>query len=269
MISDVFFTVQAEILRDFNGKSTEIIFVLACCFLIVPILLSVFQLWHQMHKHWLKKDKLRVWLGEHTTVLFATSIITGSSFSAIDLFNSNLFSLEIFDMGLNKQDYHSFRYKRVYSLTLLENVPQLILQIWYIRELHGFENAITVASLIFTSISIFVSILSLCVLKQIVYDQDAVLIEFMVKGQMIVSRAKNTSRRWVLQEQLGTILGLNKNLIEVERPQKIAGGVKVCLNIRINDGDARKKDLEELMRKAMHSGQLAQTMNECWDLGVL
>ena len=268
MISDLFFTVQAEILRDFNEPSTEIIFVLSCCFLVIPVILSVIQLWHQMHKHWLKNDKLRHWLSEYNKYLFAASIVSGSSFSAIDLFNSNLLSLEVFDMGLSKQDYLSFRYKRVYSLTLLENVPQLILQVWYIRELYGFENVIIVASLIFTSISILVSILSMFVTKQILYDQDAVIIEYDVKGKVIVEKNKNVNRKWILQEQLSTILGLEKQLISVERPSKIPGGMRVCLYIHINvtDNIRKKKDLEELIRKSMLNGQLAQTMNEAWDL---
>ena len=219
MLSDIFFAAQAEIFIDYKPPQTQIIFISSILFVIIPILFSIWQLYNQMHKHWLNNDRLRAWLSHKTKLLFLVSVISGSSFSAIDLFNSNLFSHPTFDMGLTKHDYIGFKYKRVYSIVLLENCPQLIIQIWYIAATDGFYNAITLASLTFTSISILVSIMSMCVTKQIIYDQDVVTIEYEVTGKVIVSKLKHTNRAWKLHEQLASILGINKDLIDLERPQ--------------------------------------------------
>ncbi len=68
-----------------------------------------------MKKHWLTDDKLR-----STALLYFVSIITGSSFTAIELFNSNLFGLPQFDMDLTRTELMGYQYKRVYSIVLLE-----------------------------------------------------------------------------------------------------------------------------------------------------
>ena len=59
--------------------------------------------------------------------------------------------------------------------------------------------------------------MSMCVTKQILYDQDAIIIEYEVRGQMMVSNTKNANRAWKLHEQLGKVLGLDKDLIDLQR----------------------------------------------------
>ena len=53
-------------------------------------------------------------------VLYAVSILTGSSHTAIEICNSNLFGLYQFAMGLKKTELMAYQYKRVYSIVLLE-----------------------------------------------------------------------------------------------------------------------------------------------------
>eukprot|EP01084_Bolivina_argentea_P189814 326343_1 len=267
LLSDVFFVGQAWVLINFNKPQTQIIFYASCFFIVIPIAFSYYQLYHEMHKHWFQRDILRAWLAKRSTLLFIMAIITGSSFASIDLFNSNLFSLDAFDMGLSREEYISFRYKRVYSLVLLENFPQLILQIWYIAATNGYYNIITITSLTFTVISIIVSIISMCVTKQILYDQESIMIEYDVTGQVIVLNRKNANRTWKLNQQLAIILGQNKNIIDIERPHTIPGGVQVHLNIHIIDNTGHQKDnLEQIMQKAISNGQIAETMKNSWNL---
>ena len=47
-------------------------------------------------------------------------IISGSSFTAVELCNSGLFSIRLFSMGLNKRQLALFRNKRVFTVVLLE-----------------------------------------------------------------------------------------------------------------------------------------------------
>ena len=141
-----------------------------------------------------------------------------------------------------------------------------MIQIWYIAATDGHYNEIIIISLIFTVISILVSIMSMCVTRKISKEQTVIIIEFEVKGQIIVSNERNTNRAKKLKEQLGSILGINKDLIDLERPQKIPGGVKVRLNIQMNADQAGKHKLQELINKAMQNEQLSDTVKEAWKL---
>eukprot|EP01083_Nonionella_stella_P083952 232214_1 len=273
MLSDVFFTVNASFGRDrFN---IMIIFVLSASFIVIPVVITLVQLWKHMNKHWMKDDKLRSWLSENTKLLYFVSIMTGSSFSAVELFNSNLFSLEQFDMGLSRSQLMGYQYKRVYSIVLLENIPQLLLQASYLFVTGGAWDIITATSMTFTIISMVVAILSMLIHKQILFDQDLVIVSFDVTGSCVVAKGdhcRNVTRP--LQKQLCTILGLDKGLVEMVRPYNIPNGVKVQLNIHVrdenHDTDSNRHNLcytcERIMSSAIEGGQLQSSCLDCWGL---
>ncbi len=52
------------------------------------------------------------------------TIITGNSFAVINLCSSALFSLDVFWIGMRQQQLMRFKTKRLYSVVLLENIPQ-------------------------------------------------------------------------------------------------------------------------------------------------
>ena len=108
--------------------------------------------------------------------------------------------------------------------------------------------------------------MSMFITRRILYDQDITTIEYDVTGQMIVSKMNHTNRKWKLQEQLASIMGINKDLIDLERPQKIPGGVRVRLNIQINVDKDEQNNLIDLISGAQRSGQLANTMKDAWSL---
>ena len=95
---------------------------ICCCwiFIIVPATITLAQL-HKAIKKWKRvSDDLNVWISENVTILYMMSMISGSSFSAVGLCNSNLFNLEKFDMGLSRTQIMSFGAKRIYSTVLME-----------------------------------------------------------------------------------------------------------------------------------------------------
>eukprot|EP01084_Bolivina_argentea_P265504 450067_1 len=131
-----------------NTEHDEIIYlILLCCmcgFILIPLAFSIVQLFIISNKYWIHHEQesvsslhtlntaaIKVWFEQYTFLLYITSIIVGSSFSATSLFNSNLYALPIFDMGLSKSALSHFKTKRVYSIVLCENVPQLVLQLIY------------------------------------------------------------------------------------------------------------------------------------------
>ena len=96
------------------------LFIASMIFIILPILVSMAQLLHEMNKHWMKDDTLKLWLTENTKKLLLFSIVSGSSFTAIEVMNSELFHLYPFSMGLSMEQYHRYMARRVYSVVILE-----------------------------------------------------------------------------------------------------------------------------------------------------
>ena len=78
------------------------------------------QLLHQINKHWMKNDQIKLWLIENSKILFILSILCGSSFTAIELMNSNLFQIYSLSMGLSREQIHRYMAKSVYSIVFLE-----------------------------------------------------------------------------------------------------------------------------------------------------
>ena len=58
------------------------------------------------------KNIIPIWIKNNIKFLYLLTILTGSSHSAVGICNSNLFSLNIFDMGLNKRQLAIFNNKR-------------------------------------------------------------------------------------------------------------------------------------------------------------
>ena len=129
--SDVFFTlrIRKEIERisaviifsnDIQEDLFLIIFLLSATFIVVPILVSIFQLMKEIQTYWWRDDQVKRWLVEKSKILYIFSIFTGSSFTAVELLNSNLFQLNIFSMDLSKNQLIGFEAKKIYSIVLIE-----------------------------------------------------------------------------------------------------------------------------------------------------
>merc|ERR1712019_285348 len=101
--------------------------------------------------------------------------------------NSSLLGLEFFMMGLTKKQLIAFKTQRIYSVILLENIPQFALQIWYMVELEE-ANGIAIASCIFSAISIVVTILSMTVQQHLIKSQEYTVITIEVVGKSVMSK---------------------------------------------------------------------------------
>ena len=69
---------------------------------------------------WGKNDKAREWLIKYSKFLYIASVLTGSSFSAVEIVNSSIFGLSWFEMGLSHKQVVAFKTQRIYSVILLE-----------------------------------------------------------------------------------------------------------------------------------------------------
>ena len=149
-----------------NTKYYFIILVLSCTFIILPLMANITQLWIETKK-WkqdslLRKTGVTKWLQTHLQVLYLISVISGSCFSAVALCNSYMLKLRVFSMGLSKYHTTFFQAKRFMSVILLENIPQLILQICTLAlaiksKKPITDSLITFLSMFFTIVSILLS----------------------------------------------------------------------------------------------------------------
>ena len=100
-----------------------VIFIFSLLFLIVPIFTNFAQL-HKAIQEWVTDIETRrvvqAWIQLHLRSLYAMCILFGSSFTAIEVCNSNLFHFPIFNMNLNRRQKALFKNKRIYSSVLLE-----------------------------------------------------------------------------------------------------------------------------------------------------
>ena len=128
-ISDVFFSMRLFLYMiddNFIDYQVEyqILFVGSLVFIVVPLVSNLYQLHNEISK-WLvdpilSETDVPLWIFTFTRILYGVAVITGSSFSAVSLFNSNLFQWRIFRMGLSRYHRKRFRNKRFFSVVLLE-----------------------------------------------------------------------------------------------------------------------------------------------------
>ena len=105
--------IESEIIYD--------IFLYLCiAFIVIPSLLSLFQVYYYSSRIWGEDNKIREWLLKYAKLLYVTSVLTGSSFTAVEIMNSNIFGLSYFEMNLTHRQRIAFKTQRIYSVVMLE-----------------------------------------------------------------------------------------------------------------------------------------------------
>ena len=130
MISDIFFTYDVYISFIYLPDKDELypiffaILVIGLITIIFPLITTIFQLHRASTNVWSKNQyngsAIRAWLTQYSKVMYFISLLTGSSFTSIELVNTNLFSLVVLNMGLPRKDIYSFRNQRITSSVLCE-----------------------------------------------------------------------------------------------------------------------------------------------------
>ena len=91
--------------------------------MVSPIFANFYQL-HKSIQIWISDVETRrvvqPWVRLHLRSLYVMSILLGSSFTAVEIANSNLFQQSLFNMGLNRRQKAIFKNQRIFSTVLLE-----------------------------------------------------------------------------------------------------------------------------------------------------
>ena len=135
--SDIMFCV-----RLVDAKQWEL-FGIGLMFIFIPWAMNLVQLFREQKK-WtsdpLTKEKVTGWLISYNIILIFAVIVSGNSFGAVELANSNLFAIDLFSMGLNPRNLKEFQAQRLFSSVLLENLPQLAIQIVFLSIIGKFDE---------------------------------------------------------------------------------------------------------------------------------
>lgn len=276
--SDIVFVLQVwfsiEEFEENKDKTEETsllfdsaVLVFSISFLMAPAIVNIFQLQNEM-KNWLSdvitKQVIRRWVAKYVKVLYLVSILTGSAFSAIELCNSNLFGLEIFSMDLPRRDVQYFKYKRIYSIVLMENIPQLIMQgIWSFY----YQNvtAITLISMIFSVLSVLLSLFEYSTKQRVLESDQLYVISFTVGSKEIKSMSDKVfmkqinQRRYQVCFEFAKLLSVNYfGNVNLLKPIRCKEGVNLILHF--GDDTMHEKHLSRVLTQSLLNGKLAKVI---------
>jgi len=270
LTSDIFLALQIWTLSErdvlYLGLTVFSVWSIA-----VPILLSLFQLmwviWNEWSRDGHHTDDLKLYLARFSKILFLMSFATGSAFTAVDLATSHLFSCDLFSLPLTNMQFLLFQSRRIWSIVLLENIPQVIIQAVYMWQL-GEIDKVAVASMFFSSISIIVTITSVFTQRFAVNSSGYAVIRFSVTGDCLTGKAY-VARTQVhgIRDQLGSLLGISSpKLVEVLKPQIVPQGLLMVIHIHLNDIQFKDVPYKHHLEHFQENGRLAEIFRACWRL---
>ena len=290
VLSDYFFVVQVYLTYSkYNNQTELIVFILSSLFMLIPILSNFIQL-HKEVGIWLKdpESKLTVnaWIQSNLRTLYGLSILFGSAHSAVLLCNCNIFQISSFNMGLNRRQRAVFKNKRLFSTVLLENLPQLCLQLTYSLIIDDY-TFITIFASIFSFLSILLTIFEYISADSLLKCEGVLVIKMFIESNDISTLNQSQFKKFEnlrkpISHEISKITNIDQRLIELLKPKQTKDGCYLLFHIRIaaaanvdynyssyaNDHDDKyQSDTENvlnLIRNEISSGKLAKSFHKQW-----
>ena len=270
--SDVFFSIELYLLMNDNNMNIYVIlFSLSIAFIIIPLTVNLYQLHCELSK-WLVdpiliKTECPLWMLTFVKSLYTIAVVTGSSFSAVSLCNSNLFRLRIFSMGLSRFHQKNFQNKRFFSIVLLENLPQMIIQIIILILLittvaDRTKLLITIFSMVFTLISIILNVFEYCLSKKFVHVATSIIFTFNVESNDIIFmnyeryESQFIYKQYELIGAVGKLLSVQSDLVERLKPKLTTNGAMYTFTVAVDS--SQHKQIIRSIAKIVKNGQLAK-----------
>ena len=240
-------------------------------FIIVPLIGNLIQL-HNEIQVWIhdvySKHCVQAWMRWYLRILYMFAILCGSSFAAVDICNSNVFHLSIFNMGLNKRQKAIFKNQRILSIVFFENIPQVVLQIAYsiLTGQSSSISVITILAMIFSVLSIILSVFNYKSSSLLIECETITVIVMDVQSQQLANTPPKTFRqlivhhRYPISYELSKIIEVNKRLIEILIPIQTKTGTKLTIYIRNNDSSDKKfaSNIVNIIKNEIDSGSLTK-----------
>ena len=288
-LSDVFFCINISSHDEYPSSELSLMLYLSMTFIILPASITICQLYYQI-KEWKRNVELSQWLASNIRFLYFSSVLLGSSFVSIKLCTSNLFNLGLFDMPLSKSQSIQYQTKSIYSTIMFEvtyinisisdrtvliiisrymiysqNLPQLTIQAWFLISYSSDINAVVYASIIFSGLSLLITALSIVSQRDILQSQDYLSIEFDVTGGMKKIK-HHRNRIKPIKAGIASTLGLSNKLLEITRPMPIKNGLRLKINIYVNNINTDNMNIQEDFNLASENGQIIKLIMSGWKL---
>eukprot|EP01084_Bolivina_argentea_P149327 260866_1 len=249
--------------------------------LIQFVTLLIYQ--EQWIKDKLLREKVSGWLMLWSRKLLLFSFVSGSTYGAIELLNSNIFAKPFFSMGLTKKHLSQFNSKRLLTNIILENVPQLIIQSLYMFRYEDYEyflehytniNSIDIVLLtafISSLISILTTFITLCATHKSlnIQSKDEFIFWMVIESNIEINHKikKCIYRRKVLEKGLKKVL--NANSLEISLCYQTTEGIIIAFNVYIDKSHRDKKykaKLTHQLNAAANFGELERMIKYVWKL---
>ncbi|ETO28981.1 hypothetical protein RFI_08145 [Reticulomyxa filosa] len=237
------------------------LFLVGMAFLVIPYVLNLKHLL-AFQKQWMAdpamSERLTSWLINYSRFLISTTMISGSVFAAIELFNTNLFGLEVMSMGLPERQLKKSAVERLYSNILFENLPQILIQFFYsyfysnafdggkIDRVVIYAFASSIVSIVIALIDLWTSLELIQSMKEdnIFFGKGATSGEnpltnktffFFIEDEEIVEKKHMLRQKhWGLREALGESLEVHPRTIELTQLVPSTEGLKVGFTVFTN-----------------------------------
>ena len=132
----------------------------------------------------------------------------------------------------------------------------------------GQFNTITVTSMIFSFLSIIVSIISTLTHKRISNSYSYGVAQFDMTGSVIIRKVYQYKYRVnKIRNQIAAELGLkDPKLVEIIQPKLIPGGLRMKMRISLNYIQTRHVNYQQELNNLQSNGNIARIIKDCWKL---
>ena len=235
LLSDVFFFIQLEASYAATHKQDrtvlQLITVIAApAFVIIPYFANIkASLGIRQEIIDLNIENTYRWFATNSGFYGALVVCSGGAYASLAFISSKLFGMSIFNCGLTARDLSTFSSMRIFYNLLLENVPQLVIQILFIVSYdRSYTDTVTLYLAVISSVlSIGVSSLSYAFQKQFALERLQFKLSIILKSDMYVSSdaqiykrqlqilRKNSGMRKHLATEIAETIGVPSTAIEV------------------------------------------------------
>ena len=172
-IGDLWTDLMSSIVLYLEGF--EILSYFASFFTILPFIVQLFVAikFVLKWKHW-KTDnpnRLTSYIKKYEIIIYLLSIVSGF-YNTIDLFQSEVFYLKLFKFSLKSDEYNALRPYRFVNIVILENLPQLTIQIMYLLSVTNEGTIYKASTIVFISMVFSVLGLLFAFIKEISRQLD-------------------------------------------------------------------------------------------------
>ena len=238
-----------------------ILFILCVLFIIVPYTVNVFG--SCFLKNRIEYNRMAVsWFIQYSTLYSGLVIISGGAIASLSLVSSKLFGMRVFSTGLTSIDFIQFKGYKVFYTVILENLPQLVLQIIYIVT-YGAGKTLTqpatIAAFISSSVAIVVSIFSYILTAQ--FNMNRIITSLVItfnSNSLDEDKEKlekySSHQRRKIGKLLANALELNPDSLTIIRIKDTNLGCIIDLSIIISGN----MDINKIINDAIGAGEVIE-----------